>query len=223
MRPSAAGGTIPAMPTPATGVLEPIRLRRAYRAFDPSPLEPAIEAALWGSVSLAPSAGNSQPARLVVAKSAEARAATIAALSEGNRGWAGVAPLLVAVVANPSHDMVIPNRDGTTREMWLLHVGIAVGNLLVQSTAMNLTAHPMAGFDELAVREALGIPDDVRVVTVIAIGRPGVVENLSPDLQKRETVPQTRLPIDHLVGHDRWDTRQALSYKAYREQLEPKS
>ena len=203
-------------------VIDPIRNRRARRAFDPRPVPQDVREALWTAVSLAPSHGNNQPTRIVTAVSEAARAALTAALSSGNRHWASAAPLLAAVCSIPGHDLVQENSDGSTRELWAFHGGIAVGNLLAQATAMGLTAHPMAGFDEPAVRGALGVPGGVRVLTVVAIGYPGKVESLVADRRKRETAPQRRLPIDHVAADDRWRPEQSLSMKEYRDRTAPR-
>ena len=203
-------------------VIEPIRNRRARRAFDPRPVSQDIREALWTAVSLAPSHGNNQPTRIVAAVSEAARTALTAALSAGNRHWASAAPLLAAVCSVPANDLVQENSDGSVRELWAFHAGIAVGNLLAQATAMGLTAHPMAGFDEPAVRAALAIPHGVRVLAVVAIGYPGNVESLVADLQKRESAPQRRLPLDYVAAEDRWRPEQSLSMKEYRDRIEPR-
>ncbi len=169
---------------------------------------------------MAPSHGNNQTTRLVAAVSTEAHAALFGALSSGNRQWAGAAPVLVAVCAIPGQDLVQENSDGTTRELWAFHGGLAVGNLLAQATAMGLIAHPVAGFDEPAARDALGIPVDVRVLAIVAIGYPGTVESLVPDLQKRETAPQRRLPIDYVAAEDQWRDEQSVSMREYRDRTD---
>ena len=190
--------------------------RRATRAFSPREVEPAVQDLLWQAVSVAPSHGNTQPTRIVVARGGKVREALVAALSEGNRNWAPAAPLLFAACANPAHDVTPPNSDGTIRDLYGLHVGIALGNLMAQATAIGLVAHPMAGFDEPAVRLALGIPADVRVLCVVAVGYPGDTASLPDDLAARERKPQERMPIDHLVSYDRWDERQSPSARELR-------
>jgi len=185
--------------------------RRASRAFDPRAVEEAAQEVLWRAVSVAPSHGNAQPTRIVVARSAGARSALLAALSDGNRNWAPAAPLLFALCANPYNDFSLTNSDGSTRELYALHAGIALGNLMAQATEIGLIAHPMAGFDEPAVRTALAIPDDVRVLSVVAAGYPGRAESLPEDLAAREGRPQERLPLENLIAYDRWDDRQTPS------------
>ncbi len=201
-------------------VIDAIRNRRARRAFDRRSVDRNVREALWEAFSMAPSHGNNQTTRLVAAVSTEAHAALFGALSSGNRQWAGAAPVLVAVCAIPGQDLIQENSDGTTRELWAFHGGLAVGNLLAQATAMGLIAHPVAGFDEPAARDALGIPVDVRVLAIVAIGYPGTVESLVPDLQKRETAPQRRLPIDYVAAEDHWRDEQSVSMREYRDRTD---
>ena len=87
-------------------LLPALRERRARRAFATRSVLSDVEDLLWQAVSVAPSQGNSQPTRILVAESPDARERLIAALSEGNRQWAPAAPLLCALVANPDHDFV---------------------------------------------------------------------------------------------------------------------
>jgi nitroreductase len=198
-----------------------LRDRRARRAFAPDRVPADVQQALWRAVSLAPSHGNTQPVRLLVATTTDAHDALTAALSDGNRGWAGPAPLLVAIAAVPSHDITPENRDGSRRELWAFHAGIATGNLLAQATALGLTAHPMAGFDEASVRAVFGAPEDVRVLAVVAIGYPGPVASLPEDLQAKEEAPQERLPLSVLVVEDRWTEEHGISARELRKRQRP--
>ena len=179
--------------------------RRARRAFDPRAVPAETQELLWRAVSVAPSHGNVQSARLLVAESEAVRATLLAALSEGNRNWAPAAPLLVALGSMPDHEHA--DSYGEERALWSFHAGIAAGNLMAQATALGLIAHPMAGFDEAGVRDAFGAPEELRVLVVFAIGFPGPAESLPEDLQKREQREQRRQPLDQLVATDRWEER----------------
>jgi nitroreductase len=198
-------------------VLEALSARRARRAISASPIPADVLGALWAAASLAPSHGNVQSTRLLVAATEPMRAAVFEALSQGNRNWAGNAAMLVAIAALPSHDTVQANSDGTTRDYWAYHAGIVTGNLLAQATALGLIAHPMAGFDEPAVRAAFDAPDELRVLAVVALGYPGPIGALSEDLQQREEAPQRRLPIATLVAIDRWEGGNGLSWREFRD------
>lgn len=190
--------------------------RRASRAFANRPVEEELQLLLWKAVSVAPSHGNTQPTRILVARSPESRAALLAAISDGNRNWAPAAPLLFAVAAVPSHDTTPQDFGGTTREVWAMHAGIAIGNLMAQATAVGLVAHPMAGFDEPAVRSVFGAPDDLRILAVVAAGYPGDPALLPEDLARKETAPQDRLPLEHLIAFDRWAEVNAVSARELR-------
>ena len=190
--------------------------RRAQRAFASTPVEQAKQELLWRSVLLAPSHGNTQPSRLVVTSNAAIRERVIEALNEGNRGWASAAPLFAALAGMPGHDRPARNRDGTTREMWAFETGIAAGNLMAEATALGLIAHPMSGFDEPAIRAAFQAPDEVRVLVVFAIGYPGDPSTLPLELQEKESAPQWRIPVENLVGIDRWAPEQSVSAREMR-------
>lgn len=197
-------------------VLPALSQRRALRAFDSRPVPRDVQEILWKAVSFAPSHGNTQPARIVVARGPDARERLYGALSEGNRSWAPAAPLLFALLANPEHSPAQPNSDGSMREFWAFNAGIATGNLLAQATELGLVAHPMAGFDEPAAREALAVPPGIRVVVIFAVGYPGSLDALPEDLRAKETAPQERIPLGNLVAADRWDDELAPSARELR-------
>ncbi|MCK9517485.1 MAG: nitroreductase family protein [Dehalococcoidia bacterium] len=189
--------------------------RRARRAFEAKPVPDDVQEVLWRAVSVAPSHGNTQPTRLLVTMSPGTRDRMAEALTEGNRAWATAAPLFIAVAVNPAHAPPVKNRDGSERDLWQFNAGIATGNLLAQATALGLLAHPMAGFDEAVVRDIFGAPPEIRVLAVLAVGYPGSPEQLPEDLQAKETAPQRRLPLDHLVAGDRWRPENALSAREH--------
>ncbi len=197
-------------------VIEPIARRRALRAFAETPVPPEVERSLWEAVRLAPSHGNAQPTRVLVARSPEVRSRLEAALSEGNRSWAPKAPLLCAIAALPDRDYRARNFDGSERELWAFHAGIATAHLLVQAAALGLVAHPMASFDEPGARAAFGAPDRVRILAVVAIGYPGDPATLPDDLRARELAPQRRLPLDIIVVEDRWSEAHDVSWQEWR-------
>ena len=201
-------------------VIDALRLRRARRAFASRPVPADVLECLWTAVSVAPSHGNSQATRLLVAESPDVRAHLETALSEGNRNWAPAAPVLAAVASLPDHDTTHAGSDGVVRELWPFHAGIAVGNLLAQATSLGLVAHPMAGFDEPAVRAAFEAPAALRILAIVAIGYPGEPDQLPDDLRARETATQRRLPLDVLVATDRWTAANTTTMNQYRERLE---
>lgn len=177
-----------------------LRRRRSLRAMAPTKpvpsnvIERILEAARW-----APSSSNAQPWRFVVVTGAEALEKARGALRRGNQTWAGRAPLLIVVCANPDDD-AIP--DG--KPLYLFDCGLATENLILQAIEEGLVVHPMAGWYEEPMRAALEIPEPNRVVVVIALGYPGRLEDLPEDLQQKETGERVRKPLSELVHYDRW-------------------
>ncbi|MBH77057.1 MAG: nitroreductase [Dehalococcoidia bacterium] len=183
-------------------LIEAISGRRAQRAFARREVPEEEQQLLWRAVSVAPSHGNVQSVRLLVARSSAALKSIAAALSDGNRHWAAKAPLLVALGALPEHEHT--DSYGEERALWSFHSGIAAGNLMAQATSLGLIAHPMAGFEEATLRNAFGAPEEFRILVVFAIGYPGPIESLPEDLQRREESKQKRQPLNRLVAIDRW-------------------
>lgn len=182
--------------------LHPLILkRRSLRAIDPTRSIPdevltrMLEAARW-----APSCSNRQPWRFVAVEDPEALDRARSALKRGNQTWANHAPLLIAVCANPADDYELNGQP-----LYLLDCGLAAENLILQGVAEGLAVHPMAGWEEDKMREALSIPDPYRVVVVIAVGYPGRLEDLPEDLQQRETAERSRKPLEELVHYNGWE------------------
>jgi len=179
-------------------VLDVISRRFSSYRFAPTrvsdeALETLFEAARW-----APSYGNRQPWRFVVARSPEVLEALRGTLTRGNQ-YARAAPVLVALAADPNDAQI---RDG--REYYLFDCGLALGHLLLQAVELGLHAHPMGGFDESQVREALGVPESHRVLALIAIGYPGLPEELDESTREREQRPRARRPLDDIRAFDHW-------------------
>lgn len=198
------------------GLLPAIRTRRAGRAFRPDPVPADLQELLWEAAAFAPSHGNTQPARILVAASESVRERVVAALNPGNRHWAAAAPLLFALAADPAHDVVIETPGHPPRELYPLHAGIALGFLMLQAESLGLIAHPMAAFDEEAARAAFDAPPGVRIMAIVASGFPGDPGQLPADLAAKETAPRDRLPREHRVGIDRWSGALSVSARSLR-------
>ena len=74
-------------------------------------------------------------------------------MSERNQVWAKTAPLLVLSLAQ-----VISTYKNRPNRLAFYETGMAVGNLLIQATHMDLMVHQMGGYDEERAKEVLVIP-----------------------------------------------------------------
>lgn len=172
-------------------VRQAIQERRARRKFDTRPIEEEKMMLLIEAMRLAPSCNNNQPWRVVVAKDRESLEKIKVAMSRGNM-YAKNAPLIFAVCARYEDDCHLSDR----REYFLFGCGLAVGEMMLQATALGLIAHAIAGFDPLMVKKNLNIPDDYVVIALVNIGYPGTDSSMLSDKQiEAETTRPERKPI----------------------------
>jgi len=142
-----------------------------------------FEAAKW-----APSARNSQPWRFIFAnKKMSEYKILLGLMTEANQLWAKSAPLLVMPLAQ-----VISTYKNRPNSLALYEVGMAVGNLLLQATAMGLMVHQMSGYDVDRAKEELIIPTRYEPMTIIAIGYKGDPAHLPEEVAEREKKERTR-------------------------------
>lgn len=181
-----------------TGVHELLARRWSSRRFASTPLPAATIETLIDAARWAPSYGNRQSWRFVVVSGPETLAAVHTALTRGN-AYAKAAPVLIALCGNPDDGQIVEGK-----QYFLMDAGMALENLLLQAVALDLHAHPMGGFDETMVRDVLGIPEQVRVLALIAIGHPGRLEDLDERTRERELRQRTRKPHDDIRSFDRW-------------------
>ncbi len=183
----------------ADGAVNPLlRARRAYRALSSEPLPEGALERLLEAAHLAPSCFNNQPWRFVIAEG-EALEKVKAALSGGNY-WAQRAPAILALASHRDLDCKLS--DG--RDYFLFGCGMATGLLMIQATQMGLIAHPIAGYDPLAVKEALGIPNEYVLITLIVVGKPGEVRTLSDKHRAIELGPRERKPLSAVLAWNKF-------------------
>jgi nitroreductase len=178
-----------------------LRQRWSPRAFDDRPIEPEKLRSLCEAARWAPSSNNEQPWRFIVAnKDYETEwNRLLACLVEGNRKWAYRAPVLILSVASLNfEDDSTPNRHA------FYDTGMAVENLVLQATALGLSAHQMAGFDVEKARADLKIPSGYEPVAMIAVGYPGDLASLPDRLRERELQPRSRRPISEWTFSGQW-------------------
>jgi len=180
-------------------ILRSIERRRARRAISPESVPPETVDTLLRAAHLAPSCFNHQPWRFVVVDAPAALTRVNAAMSAGNY-WTKTAPVIIAVASRRDLDCALSDR----RDYFLFGCGIAVGNLMAQATEIGLIAHPIAGYKPSAVKEALGIPEEYVLITLIIVGRPGDDAGLSEAHRAVEREPRDRRPLQDVVSWNRF-------------------
>ena len=166
------------------------------RLVEPEKLQSLFEAARWAASSF-----NEQPWNFIVAtkQKPEEHARLLSCLVEGNQRWARAAPVLVVSVAKLNFDKTgKPNRHA------FHDVGLAMGNVLVQATALGLFVHQMAGFSPEKVREIYGVPEGFEPVAAMAIGYGLVAEDLPEAFREFDLGARRRKPAGNFVFETRW-------------------
>ena len=180
-------------------VKEAVRRRRATRAFDDRVVDLQMIDGLIETVRLSPSCNNNQPWRVIVAWG-PALETVKAHLSKGN-SWAKRAPLILVVCARLDDDCKMAD----LRDYYLFSTGLAIGEMLLRATEMGLIAHPIAGYDAVAIKQELGIPDDHVLITLVICGHPGTdVSLLSEKQLLAERERPLRKPVSENFFRDRW-------------------
>jgi len=182
-------------------VIDAIKARRAFRSLDPVQVTPDMVQDLAQCAQLAASCFNNQPWRFVFVYEPEPLMNMMTALSKGNE-WIHHASLVIAVFSKKEYDCAM--KDG--REYYLFDTGMAVATLILRATELGLVAHPIAGFKPEAVKEILGIPPDMNVITLINIGRHAA--DIKPELSEKQIADEKnrpeRMPLEKFVHHNKY-------------------
>ncbi len=139
--------------------------RRAYRSLEPAEITDDLVRELATAAQLAPSCFNNQPWRFFFVRDPEALERLHGAFSEKN-AWATAGSMIVAVASRLDLDCAIAGR-----EYFLFDTGMATAFLILRATELGLVAHPIAGYKENRAKAALGIPDDMRLITLVIVGK----------------------------------------------------
>ena len=189
-------------PAPTDHPIEEILRRRwSPRAFSDRKVEAKKLLSLFEAARWAPSSFNEQPWSFIVAtkdKPAE-HAQLLNCLMEKNQQWARLAPVLMVSIAKLNFE-----RTGKPNRHAFHDVGLALGNLLVEATALGLVVHQMAGFSVYKVREVYEVPEGFEPVAAIAVGYLADPEVLPEAFREQELGPRKRKPIGSFVFEGHW-------------------
>ena len=170
--------------------------RWSARALHPDPIPDAdlmtcFEAARW-----APSAFNAQPWRFIYAHRDGADWQDLFnLLNVKNRQWAYRAGAIVFIASRKDfifQDQAFPVDSHS------FDTGAAWGSFAHQAHLLGYSTRAIGGFDRKAAPGVLGLPDNYRVETAVAIGRRGGKEGL-PETFHAQEFPSERRPLAQFV------------------------
>lgn len=174
-------------------ILPEIKSRWSPRAFSAKKVPAEELMALLEAARYAPSCSYEQPWRFMIADNTEKLTRMRSVLDESNQAWANKAPILIMVTSRKYF-----TRNDKANHWKMFDAGTAWGYLSLEAERRGLITHTMGGIDRNKARSEFSIPDDLEIITVIAVGYYGDKNELSEFNQKREQ-PQTRKEIDDLL------------------------
>ncbi len=175
-------GLLP-LPAPAQDLL--FRAARTANAFTTEPVGEEQVRAIYDLVKYAPTALNSQPLRVTLVRSAQARERLVKHLAPGNQAKTAAAPLVAVLTADRAFHRHLPKlvphnpaakdafADAPRREaVATFNASLQMGYFIVGVRAAGLAAGPMTGFDAAGLEADLFPSGDQKVLAVVNIGRP---------------------------------------------------
>jgi 3-hydroxypropanoate dehydrogenase len=162
------------------------REARTANTFTNEPVTDAEIASIYDLVKYAPTAMNTQPLRVLLIRSADARERLIKNMAEGNREKTATAPLVAVLAADTDfHDHLVktfPHFPGA-RDLFLdddarvqqarFNATLQTGYFLLGVRAAGLAAGPMGGFDRDGVDAEFFAGTGLKSLLVVNIGHPG--------------------------------------------------
>ncbi len=176
---------------------EVIEKRAAHRALEPVEITDEFIKEIAYQASRAPSCANKQPWRFAFVKDKIVLTSLHEALSGGNY-WAKEASMLIAVHSNLEYGCLIGSR-----EYYLFGTGLATAQLMLSIVDRGLVAHAMAGFNEDLAKKVLHIPEENKLITLIAVGKKSDnLSKLGEKHQELETKRSVRRPFEEYAKID---------------------
>jgi nitroreductase len=166
-------------------VSQAIQSRYSCRRYEDKPIEEAKLRAVLEAARQAPSAKNLQDWRFVVVTDSDRRAKL--AVAANNQTFMAEAGAIIVACTISEHVMRCGQAIGP------IDVAIALEHMCLQATELGLATCWIGSFYPDKVRPIVGIPDDVNMIELLALGYPAD----SPKEHRRE-------PLDKIVTFEEW-------------------
>ena len=166
-------------------VLEAIRNRYSCRSYQDKPIERDKLDSIFEAARLAPSAKNLQDWRFVLVTDKETKRKLAEAAN--NQRFLENAGAIIIACSNNDEVMRCGQAVGP------IDVAIALEHICLQATELGLATCWIGSFYPEKVRPIVGVPDDITIVELMAVGYPAD----KPKEPKRE-------PVENILCYDKW-------------------
>ena len=168
-------------------VMQAIKQRYSVRRYQQRPIEEGKLQALLEAARLAPSASNRQEWRFIVVRDKQARQRLMKAAK--NQAFVAEAAVVIACCARTDNHVMTCGQA-----CYPIDVAIAIEHMALKAVEEGLGTCWVGAFHENQVKEILGIPEDIRVVELLAIGYPA-------DSTPAE---KNRFKLEEIVMYEKW-------------------
>ena len=146
-------------------VLEVIRKRQSVRSYQDKEIPEEVLQEILEAGRLAPSASNRQGWKFIVVKDEGVRKKLVPACK--NQKFVGEAPVVIAGCAtNPGYVMT------SGEHSYSIDLAIALDHMSLEAASLGLGTCWIGAFYQEQVKEILGVPEDVRIVSLMPLGFP---------------------------------------------------
>ncbi len=167
-------------------VLSAIQGRKSIRKYKDKPVEEEKLLKVLEAARISPSARNQQEWKFVVVKDQETRKRLTEAIGQP---FVGEAPIILVCCGTEPESVM---RGGQLR--YTVDLSIATAYMILEAYDLGLGTCWLGSYDETKVKEVLGIPEKVRVVSITPLGYP----DESPS-------PRPRKELDDIIRYDKYE------------------
>ena len=168
-------------------VLSAIRKRRSIRDYLKKEVEEEKLSLILEAARQAPSASNRQEWRFIVVKDKVSKAKLCCAAK--NQEFVNAAPVIIVCCAQTDNHVMTCGQA-----CYAIDLAIAIDHMTLAAVELGLGTCWIGAFYEEKVKKILNIPDNIRVVEMLALGYPA----------KKLIAPKNRLGLDDIVFFDKW-------------------
>jgi len=167
-------------------ILEAIRKRQSVRSYQDKEIPEDVLQQVLEAGRLAPSAHNKQHRKFIVVKDEDLRKKLVPACE--NQKFVGKAPVVIAGCAtNPEYVMTCGEHS------YPIDLAIALDHMSLEAVSLGLGTCWIGAFYQKQVKEILGVPENVRIVSIMPLGYP-----------KELGTKTERKPLSEIVCYDKY-------------------
>lgn len=152
----------------ALRVLDVIKARGSIRSYKDQPIQKRVLLDILEAARMAQSADNRQPWEFIVVTDPVTRAKL--AQASGDQSFVGKAAAVLVCLANPKESASVGPFEG-----FLIDLAIAIENTALTAWDLGVGSCWIGAYDEEQVKVLLGVPKNLRVVSLLTLGYPDML------------------------------------------------